>query len=118
MAEKKTDAAAKATAATSVTGQPQGQALEVTWDDSQMVSTFANVVNAASTREEVTPFFGTNQTWNVQDSKKLKVQLSNRVILTPFAAKRLSMLLGGIVQQYEARFGVLDITPGKAAEKE
>ncbi len=117
MVEKKTDAAAEAPAASSVTGPPQGQPMEVTWDDSQMANSFANVVNVTSSREEVTLFFGTNQTWNLQGSKKLKVQLDNRIILTPFAAKRLSLLLGGVVQQYEARFGVLDITPGEPAKK-
>lgn len=118
MAEKKTTAAEKGAAASGVTGQPQGQAMEVVWDDSQMANSFANVVNAASTREEVTLFFGTNQTWNLQGSNKLKVQLNNRIILTPFAAKRLNMLLGGIIQQYESRFGVLDITPGEPAKKD
>lgn len=86
----------------------------VTWDDSNMRSTFANVVNGASTREEVTLFFGTNQTWNVTDLKELKVLLSDRIILTPHAAKRLWVLLGGILQNYERRFGALNIdTPSR-----
>ncbi len=34
----------------------------VKWDDSNMRSSYANVVNATSSREEVTLFFGTNQT--------------------------------------------------------
>ena len=42
---------------------------DVTWDDSAMVSTYANVVNAASSREEVTLFFGTNRTWNVSKAE-------------------------------------------------
>ena len=74
----------------------------VAWDDSNMRSTFANVVNGASTREEVTLFFGTNQTWNLTD---LKVRLSDRIILAPRAAKRLWVLLGGILQNHERRFG-------------
>lgn len=81
----------------------------VRWDDSKMTTSFANVVNAASSREEVTVFFGTNQTWNVANSKELVVQLSDRIILTPFAAKRLSILLGRILNDYETRFGKLNI---------
>lgn len=81
----------------------------VVWDDSNMRSSFANVVNGASTREEVTLFFGTNKTWNLNDTKEVKVALSDRIILTPYAAKRLWVLLGGILKQYEDRFGVLQI---------
>ena len=79
----------------------------VIWDDSKMRSEYANVCNVASTREEVVLLFGTNQAWK-SDQADVKVQLSNRVILSPFAAKRLSLLLGNVVAQYEARFGPLD----------
>ena len=82
---------------------------KVRWDDSNMRTTFANVVNGSSTREEVTIFFGTNQTWNLGEETELKVNLSDRIILTPFAAKRLSVLLGAILKAYEARFGSLDL---------
>ena len=36
---------------------------KVRWDDSKMTSTYANVCNVSSTREEVTLLFGTNQSW-------------------------------------------------------
>jgi hypothetical protein len=36
------------------------------------------------------------------------VKLNSRVILSLFAAKRLSSLLNSVVQQYEASFGVMD----------
>ncbi len=80
----------------------------VRWDDSKMSSTYANVCNVSSTREEVTMLFGTNQSWYM-GQQELTVQLSNRVILNPFAAKRLSMLLNNIMREYEARFGALPI---------
>ncbi len=42
------------------------------------------------------------------------MQLSNRVILGPFAAKRLALILAGVVREYEKRFGALDIqAPGE-----
>ena len=81
----------------------------VTWDDSNMNSSYANVVNVASTREEVTLFFGTNQTWNVRDNKGVTVQLSDRVVLNPFAAKRLWTLLGNVLKEYENRYGALNL---------
>ncbi len=81
----------------------------VKWDDSDMKTSYANVVNAASTREEVALFFGTNQTWNVTDSQEFSVLLSNRIVLNPLAAKRLWMVLGGVLKDYEDRFGTLAV---------
>lgn len=81
----------------------------VNWDDSQMQTTFANVLNVLNTREEFTLLFGTNQTWHANPARELTVKLSNRVVLTAFAAKRLSVLLSARVQEYEQRFGKLPL---------
>lgn len=77
---------------------------KIKWDDSRMKSTYANVCNVSSTREEVTLLFGLNQAWNAQQ-KELVIGLSDRIILNPFAAKRMATLLNNVVTQYEARFG-------------
>lgn len=79
------------------------------WDDRKMATSFANVVNIQSTREQVDLFFGTNQTWNVANEKTLSIELSNRVILSPFAAKRLSVALAQVLREYEGRYGALDV---------
>lgn len=79
---------------------------KVVWDDSNMKSSYANVCNVSSTREEVTLLFGTNQNWN-PGQNSVSVQLSDRVILNPFAAKRLATLLNNVVTEYEKRFGAL-----------
>jgi hypothetical protein len=81
----------------------------VHWDDSKMATHFANVVNIQSTQEQVDLFFGTNQTWNVPNDRRVQVELSNRIILSPHAAKRLWMALGGVLETYEARHGELRI---------
>jgi hypothetical protein len=80
----------------------------VRWDDSKMKSTYANVCNVASTREEVTLLFGTNQTWHT-GGKEFVVELSDRIILNPYAAKRLAGLLNTVIKQYEEHFGDIDI---------
>lgn len=85
---------------------------KVKWDASSMQTSYANVCNVASTREEVTLLFGTNQTW-ANDQKEFSVRLSERVILSPFAAKRLLLLLDNVVGQYEQRFGNLGIEKPK-----
>ncbi|MDM8557938.1 DUF3467 domain-containing protein [Candidatus Parabeggiatoa sp. HSG14] len=81
----------------------------VNWDDSKMETTYANVVNATSTREEVSIFFGTNQTWNPTTSQDVNIQLTDRMVLNPYAAKRLSVLLSNIITEYERRFGELPL---------
>ena len=94
------------------TGTPQ-----IKWDDSNMKSSYANVCNVASTREEVVLLFGINQAWH-GGQQEVTVQLTDRIILTPFAAKRLSILLGNLIQQHESRFGALSVDvnrPGEAA---
>ncbi len=87
---------------------PTGQAApQIRWDDSKMQSSYANVCNVSSTREEVVLLFGVNQAW--QREQEVTVQLTNRVILSPFAAKRLAGVLNNIMRDHESRFGTLNI---------
>jgi hypothetical protein len=81
--------------------------LRVKWDDANMRSAYANVCNAVSTREEVVLLFGLNQTWHA-GQKDVTVQLTDRIILSPHAAKRLQVLLTQLIKQHEDRFGPLD----------
>ncbi len=84
------------------------EAMKIKWDDSNMKSSYANVCNVTSTREEVVMLFGMNQAWN-RGQKEVTIQLSDRIVISPYAAKRLSILLGGVVKEYESRFGTLNI---------
>ena len=88
--------------------------MKIKWDDSNMKSAYANVCNVTSTREEVVMLFGMNQAWN-RGQKEVTIQLTDRIVISPYAAKRLSMLLGNVVGEYEKRFGTLNVeTPGEA----
>ena len=93
---------------TKTVGGEERKLPNVKWDDSKLVSTYANVCNVSSTREEMTLLFGTNQTWNT-GQKELTVDLTNRIVMNPFAAKRLSLLLNNVVKQYESNFGELSL---------
>lgn len=87
-------------------------ATKIKWDGSKMNSAYANVCNVTSTREEVSLLFGTNQTWS-RGGSEVVVELSDRVILNPYAAKRLSLLLQNVVSEYENRFGEIQVGVGQ-----
>ena len=78
----------------------------INWDDANMKSSYANVCNAIGTREEVALYFGMSNP-SQSGQPELTVSLSQRVILSPFAAKRLATLLTNVVEQYETRWGSL-----------
>jgi len=85
--------------------------MKIKWDDSNMKSSYANVCNVTSTREEVVILFGMNQAWN-RGQKEVTIQLTDRIVISPYAAKRMSMLLNNVVKEYENRFGALNIDVG------
>ncbi|MGH8864542.1 MAG: DUF3467 domain-containing protein [Burkholderiales bacterium] len=58
-------------------------------------------------REEVVMLFGINQAWN-RGQKEVTIQLTDRIIISPYAAKRLATLLESVVKEYEKRFGTLN----------
>ena len=89
--------------------------MKIKWDDSSMKSSYANVCNVTSTREEVVMLFGMNQAWN-RGQKEVTIHLTDRIVVSPYAAKRLSLLLSGVVKEYENRFGPLNIDGAAAAE--
>ncbi len=80
----------------------------INWDQAKMKTTYANVCNVSSTREEVSVLFGTNQTVNMAENG-ITVELTDRIILNPYAAKRLAHILTGVIKQYEAAFGALPV---------
>jgi len=83
-------------------------AAKVIWDDGKMHTSYANVCNVIGTREEVMLLFGANQAWQ-SGQKEVRVVLSERIVLNPYAAKRLMQLLGQGLKDYEARYGELKV---------
>lgn len=81
----------------------------VTWNKSDMATNFANVVNIQGTKEQVEFFFGINRSWDPEGGGGVEVDLTNRVIMSPYAAKRLQLILAGVLREYEARHGVLKV---------
>jgi hypothetical protein len=83
-------------------------ATKVKWDDSRMNTSYANVCNVLGSREEITLLFGANQAWH-SGQKEVKVLLSDRIVLNPYAAKRLATILERTLKEYETRYGKLDL---------
>lgn len=79
---------------------------KIRWNDKNMRNTYANVCNVSSTKEEVTLLFGTNQAWR-QGQEEVAIELSDRIMMSPYAAKRMQQLLTNVVDEYEKRFGSL-----------
>ena len=88
------------------TNKKKASAPNIRWNDQNMRNTYANVCNVSSTKEEVTLLFGTNQAWR-QGQEEVAIDLSDRIMMSPHAAKRLQRLLSNVVDEYEKRFGSL-----------
>ncbi len=86
---------------TSMVGQTK-----IRWDDTKMRTAYANVCNVATTREEVMVLFGTSQAW-MNAGEEISVELSDRILLNPHAAKRLMGMLVKTIEDYEKNFGPL-----------
>ncbi len=86
--------------------QPASTTPTVQFDVSNLQSSYANVCNVSSTREEVVLAFGVNTVWE-RGQANMQVQMTNRIVLNPYAAKRLATVLNRVVAEYEARFGAL-----------
>ena len=88
--------------------QEQQQQLKVRWDNTNMRSSYSNVCNVAGTREEIVLLFGMNQSFNA-DQNEMMIQLNDRIVLSPFVAKRLAGLLDAVIKDYESKYGTLTI---------
>lgn len=82
----------------------------INWDDSAITSSYANIATATATREEFFLLFGIHQNWKGMPADgQLDVKLTQRVVLNPYAAKRLTKLLERSIAVYEERFGTIHI---------
>ena len=98
-----TTTTATAGAAASAAGAQQPQ---VRLNTANLKSSYCNMCNGNTTREEVVLNFGVNQNWD-RGQGDLEVALEHRIILSPFAAKRLSQMLNQLMGEYEGRYGEL-----------
>ncbi len=87
-------------------------------DESQAAQIYANFCRVTSTPEEVVLDLGLNLNSLAGGSAPQNVSIQQRIILTPFTAKRLASLLVATVQRYEQTFGFVETDVRKRANKE
>jgi len=77
-------------------------------DASALQTSYANVCRIAQTPNEVIVDFGMNPNFfgNILDEP---LKLDNRIILSHDAAKRLCLHLTATIQNYEARYGTIEL---------
>lgn len=94
------------------TGQPQ---VRVRVDERDMTTSYANAFRANPTADEVMIDFGINlPAGNPQDGQpEIAFQISDRIVMNFYAAKRLALALGQIVRRYEQEFGELEMDVAK-----
>ena len=56
-----------------------------------------------------------NQAWDASQ-QELTVQPSDRIVLSPFVAKRLSLVLNNVIRDYEAQHGSLAVETRPSVE--
>jgi hypothetical protein len=83
------------------------QQMKVRWDNTNMHSAYSNVCNVSGTREEIVLFFGMNQNFDAGQNE-MTIQLSDRIVMSPFVAKRLAALLNNVIKDYETKYGALE----------
>ena len=83
-----------------------GEERRVRLDTTRMKSSYCNVCNATSTREEVVINFGLNQSWDRADGD-LEIEIQHRIIMSPHAAGKLREILNELIEGYESRYGPL-----------
>jgi uncharacterized protein DUF3467 len=79
---------------------PESSAGKIIWNDREMRSSYANVINVATSNDEVMLLFGTSETWN-NAQKDVMVKLNERVIMTPATARRFQKLLTQRLDEFE-----------------
>jgi hypothetical protein len=105
MANKTVTGATKPASETTLNG------MSINWRDEKMESVYANIGTATANREEFFLLFGTHQNWRGSETeqKTVNVELSKRIVMSPFAAKRLALILQHSLKAYEDQFGEIKL---------
>ena len=93
---------------------PQGEQAKLQIRDADAKTAYANFFLVSSTVEEVVLNFGVNLLPPTKE-KELRVDITNRTVMSYVSAKRLAVTLSNLIQRYEAVNGVIEIDPRRRA---
>ena len=97
-------------------GQQTQQEIRVHLDERQLHTSYSNTFHVNATPDEVMVDFGLNLVSRVPGptgQPEVVSQSNDRIIMNYFLAKRLAIMLGQVVRQYEEQFGQLELDPAK-----
>lgn len=97
------------------TGQQQ---IRLRIDERNMKTSYANAFRTNGTAEEVMLDFGLNLVVPAQQGQQPEIlfQVSERIILNYYSAKRLAITLGQLIRRHEEQFGELEMDVAKRAK--
>lgn len=99
------------------TGQQQ---VRLRLDERNMDTIYANAFRTNGTAEEVMLDFGVNvinPPTTEGQQPEIVFQVTNRVIMNYFSAKRLALTLGQLITRHEQQFGELELDVSKRQKK-
>lgn len=108
MADETTDNAANQTGQA---GDAEGAKLRIL--DAKAHTAYSNFCIVTSTPEEALLNFGINLMMPNKENE-VRVQVSDRIVMSYASAKRLAITLSNLIQRYEAANGVIEINRGAA----
>ncbi len=106
--------AAAAPAPASVTATPTPAApladgrVQLQLNEANLETTYANVANVWGNREEIMLDFGMSSIRRGAGAN-ISLQMSKRIVMNAFTAKRLALMLQQAIQTYEAKFGRVEL---------
>lgn len=87
------------------------QQMQLKVDDSNTPSTYSSTVRVWASAEEINLDFA--GPLRPSGPKEATLKIDQRMILNPYAAKRLALALGQAVARYEQSYGSLELDPRK-----
>jgi hypothetical protein len=95
------------TVKTTTVTMPGGKEARIRWDRSKMKSHHPKALNLSTSRGEITLSLGEDRiSSGVKDEGTY--QVSDRIIMSPYTAKRLMALLNDFIHKYEGKYGPLE----------
>lgn len=96
----------------------EDQQIRLRLDQSKMETSYTNGFQTNTTAEEVMLSFGLNQAVPAQDGKpELVMQVTDRIVMNYYTAKRLAIGLSQAVRRHEEQFGELELDVQKRIKK-